>query len=151
MITLFVFMALSRGTFSTLSPVMAAREEDRKKRQSANQAAALLSTISHSLKPKKAPNIPPIITKPENPRRHSDDPYFTMNLLEQRPRAVSTSVEKHEGLCIDLEPELLSHKLNNVLKQQTNEQRVPAASNEPVLVSEEEEEEEEVREEENES
>ncbi|KAI8879483.1 hypothetical protein K501DRAFT_336031 [Backusella circina FSU 941] len=156
MITLFVFMALSRGTFSTLSPVMAAREEERKKRQSANQAAALLSTISHSLKPNKnkTKDLPSIVTKPENPRRHSDDPYFIMDLEEKRPRALSTSskrsLEKSEedailskqsykGLNIDLEPELLSHKLNDVLKQQMDEQRVPLSTSEAILLSEEEE------------
>jgi hypothetical protein len=41
MITLFVFMALSRGTFSTLSPVMAAQQEERKRRASIDQSSTL--------------------------------------------------------------------------------------------------------------
>lgn len=60
MITLFVFMALSRGTFSTLSPVMAAQQEERKRRESIDQSSTLskesMDVISNTSKSNGAAN-----------------------------------------------------------------------------------------------
>ncbi|KAI9486057.1 MAG: hypothetical protein EXX96DRAFT_547530 [Benjaminiella poitrasii] len=44
MIALFVFMALSRGTFNTLSPVMAAQQEEIKRRESIDQSVPSTSS-----------------------------------------------------------------------------------------------------------
>ncbi|KAI8049325.1 UNC-like C-terminal-domain-containing protein [Thamnidium elegans] len=75
MITLFVFMALSRGTFSTLSPVMAAQQEERKRRESIDHSSSSKEIVDLLLETPTKLEAP---KKPNNPRRHSDYPYHIM-------------------------------------------------------------------------
>jgi len=105
MITLFVFMALSRVTFSTLSPVMAAQHEERKRRESIDQSSSLSkealeilqkssdnstdaivpsikATITEEPKPSIIRKLSEIPKKPNNPRRHSDSPYHIMKDID---------------------------------------------------------------------
>jgi hypothetical protein len=94
MITLFVFMALSRGTFSTLSPVMAAQQVERKRRESIDQSSAIVinsidNTSNNTIKSMNADDVKLANTatqktsetpkKPNNPRRHTDNLYHIIN------------------------------------------------------------------------
>ncbi|KAI8976075.1 hypothetical protein BDB01DRAFT_804420, partial [Pilobolus umbonatus] len=91
-IGLFVFMSLSRGTFSILSPVMAAQQEERKRRESAdntsisketsvfNQADSTVPEITTPRAPTStimdSPNNEMVLGHnpiPYNRRRHSDN------------------------------------------------------------------------------
>ncbi|KAL7311679.1 hypothetical protein PS15m_009412 [Mucor circinelloides] len=139
MITLFVFMALSRGTFSTLSPVMAAQQEERKRRESIDQSSSLsketldiLQKSSDSATDATVPSIPTTITeepkpsiirklselpkKPSNPRRHSDSPYHIMASASEEEDMFQKS--SYESLGIELHNELLHKKLDDLSQQQ---------------------------------
>ncbi|KAG1103759.1 hypothetical protein G6F42_017183 [Rhizopus arrhizus] len=150
MITLFVFMALSRGTFSTLSPVMAAQQEERKRRESIDQSSSLsketldiLQKSSDSATDATVPSIPTTITeepkpsiirklselpkKPSNPRRHSDSPYHTMAAASEEDDMFQKS--SYESLGIELHNELLHKKLDDLSQQQQQQQQRPALNN----------------------
>ncbi|KAF1800451.1 UNC-like C-terminal-domain-containing protein [Mucor lusitanicus] len=135
MVTLFVFMALSRGTFSTLSPVMAAQQEERKRRESIDQSSSLsketldiLQKSSDSATDATVPSIPeepkPSIIrklselpkKPSNPRRHSDSPYHTMGTVSKEDDMSPKS--SYESLGIELHNDLLHKKLDDLSQQQ---------------------------------
>lgn len=122
MITLFVFMALSRGTFSTLSPVMAAQQEERKRRESIDQSSVLSKeTMDILLNTEK-----PIIEKPKkpsNPRRHSDYPYHIMGEGEIHKNDTQNTTT-YSSLGIELQNDVLQRKLD-ILSQQQIEQQVP--------------------------
>ncbi|KAI9496256.1 UNC-like C-terminal-domain-containing protein [Zychaea mexicana] len=77
-VMLFVFVALSRGTLSILSPIMEAQAQERKRRESAD-AQAILETAPS---PRKTPTPPPVVaitpeSLPTSPRE------------DERPRANS--------------------------------------------------------------
>jgi hypothetical protein len=116
--TVFVFMALSRGTFSTLSPVVAAQQQERKRRESLSSRTkvALDSLIennrSRSFQKKTTAVVPNLMDeqklflflnkskeatpkKPNNPRRHSDSPYHTMKNTDIPPSAVEKPTISH--------------------------------------------------------
>lgn len=130
MITLFVFMALSRGTFSTLSPVMAAQQVERKRRESIDQFSAF---------PKEVNNIPALnavvhkVTeapkKPSNPRRHSDNLYHIMGESEIHRYDTPPKVipGQYNSLGIELQNEVLQRKLEDISLQQQSQtqQEVP--------------------------
>lgn len=108
MITLFVFMALSRGTFSTLSPVMAAQQVERKRRESIDHSSLASNTPVENINSSK-PSLPSTLhedtkptntatqkstenlRKPSNPRRHTDNIYHFLNDTESHPSSVSRS------------------------------------------------------------
>lgn len=143
MITLFVFMALSRGTFSTLSPVMAAQQVERKRRESIDQSSSLsketleiLQKSSDNSTDAIVPSIPGTITeepkppvirklseipkKPNNPRRHSDSPYHIMgNIYNEDDVPQNPS---YESLGIELQNELLHKRLDDLSQQQQQQQ-----------------------------
>lgn len=139
-------MALSRGTFSTLSPVMAAQQEERKRRESIDQSSSLsketldiLQKSSDSATDATVPSIPTTITeepkpstirkvselpkKPNNPRRHSDSPYHTMATTSKDDGMSQKS--SYESLGIELHNELLHKKLDDLSQQQQQQQRPP--------------------------
>lgn len=106
MITLFVFMALSRGTFSTLSPVMAAQQVERKRRESIDHSSIVSNTPAENSNTSKSSStahedIKPTNTtvqktnetlkKPSNPRRHTDNIYHFMNDVDSRASPTSRS------------------------------------------------------------
>lgn len=69
-ITLFVFVALSRGTLSILSPIMEAQAQERKRRESADHPSTTTTTTSTTTlpiapKPLSSPT-PPLPEKKEN-------------------------------------------------------------------------------------
>lgn len=140
-------MALSRGTFSTLSPVMAAQQEERKRRESIDQSSSLsketldiLQKSSDSATDALVPSMPTTITeepkpstirkvselpkKPNNPRRHSDSPYHTMATASKDDGMSQKS--SYESLGIELHNELLHKKLDDLSQQQ--QQRPPLNS-----------------------
>ncbi|KAL9546876.1 hypothetical protein MBANPS3_006439 [Mucor bainieri] len=144
MVTLFVFMALSRGTFSTLSPVMAAQQEERKRRESIDQSSSLsketldiLQKSSDSAADATVPSLPTPITeepkpsiirklselpkKPNNPRRHSDSPYHTMATASKEDGISRKS--SYESLGIELHNDLLHKKLDDLSQQQQQQQQ----------------------------
>jgi hypothetical protein len=105
MITIFVFMALSRGTFSALSPVMAAQQEERKRRESIGSKTDAV-VVEDAVVPEK----------PRNPRRHSDSPYHTMSEIDLRK-----STRNSRTNSIDKEPRQLSRHASNDSIKATNE------------------------------
>jgi type IV secretory pathway VirB10-like protein len=128
-ITIFVFMALSQGTFSALSPIMAAQQKERRRREAIDQSAALLNAVKKSLRPQQTrnekksnpspPSPPPI--KPTNPRRHSDNPYYFMNLQDQNtPSPKKSKYPSYEALGIDVEnnKNVFSYNLDSNLLNQ---------------------------------
>lgn len=98
----FVYMALSGGTFHTLSPVVAAQQKERKRRESLSSRTKgmldslienrmkkpetekwldenkLFLILNNSSKPNTRKESTTPNKKPANPRRHSDSPYHTM-------------------------------------------------------------------------
>ncbi|RCH98881.1 hypothetical protein CU098_007582, partial [Rhizopus stolonifer] len=144
MIILFVFMALSRGTFSTLSPVVAAQQEQRKRRQSIDPSLglppkdafdALLRELEPIKKPTSSQNEPPSIQKqdillpkkPKNLRRHSDSPYHTMKESDLNIFSSNTvPVLNKQQFTMD-DSEELQRKLSQIFIQQ-QEQTVPHAN-----------------------
>ncbi|KAI8385812.1 UNC-like C-terminal-domain-containing protein [Blakeslea trispora] len=122
MIILFVFMALSRGTFNILSPVVAAQQEQRNRRQSIGRES--LDAMLRQLRPIKKPVAPSttintvietVPKKPKNPRRHSDSPYHTMP-LDNHSSSQITGPE-NEALHLKLDQAFL--------QQEAREQTVP--------------------------
>lgn len=89
MIALFVFMALSRGTFSALSPVMAAQHEERKRRESVDAVVPAMA-----------------------PRRHSDSPFH------DEPRTSNTRSRKSSNAKTTTNPSrnLSRHDSNDSMK-----------------------------------
>lgn len=137
MITLFVFMALSRGTFSALSPVMAAQQEERKRRESIDQSSALTKEAMDILLNNPTANtvVQKIIEapkKPSNPRRHSDNPYHIMGESEIHKHDTPLKIVpgKYDSLGIELQNEVLQRRLGDILLQQQSqvEQEVPLLS-----------------------
>ncbi|KAK4512910.1 NAD(P)-bd_dom domain-containing protein [Mucor velutinosus] len=149
MITLFVFMALSRGTFSTLSPVMAAQQEERKRRESIDQSSGLsketldiLQRSSDNATDATVPSMPTPITeepklsimrklselpkKPSNPRRHSDSPYHIMATASNDDGMSRKS--SYESLGIEIHNELLHKRLDDLSQQQQQQQRPPLSN-----------------------
>ncbi|KAI8641175.1 UNC-like C-terminal-domain-containing protein [Parasitella parasitica] len=145
MITLFVFMALSRGTFSTLSPVMAAQQEERKRRESIDQSSAVSKEIldivqkaTDKTTDATVPSSPAATTedpksliirrlneipkKPNNPRRHSDSPYHTMKIRDSNQVDV-VQKSNYASLGIEIQNELLHKKLDDLSHQLNNTSR----------------------------
>lgn len=99
-------MALSRGTFSTLSPVMAAQQVERKRRESIDHSSIVSNTPAENSNTSKSSStahedIKPTNTtvqktnetlkKPSNPRRHTDNIYHFMNDVDSRASPTSRS------------------------------------------------------------
>ncbi|CEP11317.1 hypothetical protein [Parasitella parasitica] len=151
MIVLFVFMALSRGTFSTLSPVMAAQREERKRRESIDQSSNLSKEVldmvqkttdrasdatvpSTSTATAEEPNhsviqkVNGLPKMPKNPRRHSDSPYHTMKTSDDNPEDVVRKLN-YESLGIEIQNELLHKKLDDLSHQLNNTSRKSSLEN----------------------
>lgn len=127
-------MALSRGTFSTLSPVMAAQQEERKRRESIDQSSALSKEAMNTLMNRSTVNVvaqkttePP--KKPGNPRRHSDNPYHIMGESEIHKDDTPPKLMpgQYDSLGIELQNDVLQRKLGDIFLQQQSqkEQDVP--------------------------
>lgn len=87
-ITLFVFVALSRGTLSILSPIMEAQAQERKRRESADHPTTTTTTTANTL---------PIAPKPASPSPTPPLPEKKENLtLNDIPTISSPSVDEEE-------------------------------------------------------
>lgn len=146
MIGFFVYMALSRGTFSTLSPVVAAQQQERKRRESLSSKTkiALDSLIENRMKtiPRKSDAVVPnpidenklyaflnksketTPKKPSNPRRHSDSPYHTMKNIDMH---VPTTTAEKSG-----KPTISRQSSDNDRKTPKSRQLSRNASNESI-------------------
>ncbi|KAI8979672.1 hypothetical protein BDF20DRAFT_524389 [Mycotypha africana] len=100
MVSLFVFMALSRGTFSPLSPVMAAQQEERKRRESIDLSSTGVSKMDPSTLTKESAT-----TKEQKQQSKQSQGTISANLTDastkenedrqnQKPVAIATGVPK---------------------------------------------------------
>ncbi|GAN11072.1 conserved hypothetical protein [Mucor ambiguus] len=128
-------------TFNTLSPVMAAQQEERKRRESIDQSSSLsketLDILQKSSNSATDATVPTALTeeskpsiirklselpkKPNNPRRHSDSPYHTMAATSKEDGISRKS--SYESLGIELHNELLHKKLDDLSQQQQQQQQ----------------------------
>jgi hypothetical protein len=122
MITLFVFMALSRGTFSTLSPVMAAQQEERKRRESIDQSSASIKEAldialdNTSNIPSSLPNNNITTTKANASAAGATD--TTINLIP----GVNPSTSSNNNASENTIP-VITRKLNEIPKKPKNPRR----------------------------
>ena len=85
-VMLFVFVALSRGTLSILSPIMEAQAQERKRRESADAQALLEVAPSPT---KKTPSPPVLAITPESLPSSPGQQEVAIEEHEIRPRANS--------------------------------------------------------------
>ncbi|KAI7880455.1 hypothetical protein K492DRAFT_187885 [Lichtheimia hyalospora FSU 10163] len=110
-ITLFVFVALSRGTLSILSPIMEAQAQERKRRESADHPTTTTSTITTTTttttpiapKPSSPTTTPPLPEKKENTALNNEIPVISSPSVDEeeeehrriRHMATITAAEDH--------------------------------------------------------
>lgn len=111
-VTLFVFLALSRGTMSTLSPVMMAQAEERKRRQSDAVRTADKRTSQHDS---------PASTLTALTKRKLDPSAKIKLGMDGRKAASLEALKLHLAQQADLLPKLPS-------QQQQKQERVPSSS-----------------------
>ncbi|KAI7905103.1 UNC-like C-terminal-domain-containing protein [Cokeromyces recurvatus] len=129
MIALFVFIALSRGTFNTLSPVMAAQYEERKRRESVDQLSKETvdsnNTSSNSNQVSLDALVPSAII--------NDTSTLTYHTVTDETKPLLLTQKLNELPKRPINPRRYSDNMSYVMKQ--NDLRIPTINRKPILTS----------------
>jgi hypothetical protein len=129
-VTLFVFLALSRGTMSTLSPVMMAQAEERKRRQ---------SDATRSADKRTSQRDSPASTLTALTKRRLDPSTKIKLGMDGRKAASLEALKLHLAQQADLLPKLPSQQ-----QQQQQQERVPSSSSSSIDANDEQHQEQQV-------
>lgn len=130
-------MALSRGTFSTLSPVMAAQQEERKRRESIDQSSAVVKEaldVSLENDSNNRKNIPGSLTNNNNTTASAANTTYTagsagtainptiLHTNSTPAEASTSSTNSAENVSEDV-VSVIAQKLNETPKKPNNPRR----------------------------